>query len=98
MTERADGNALFAEEIVSYLSERGTVKTDPGKVKYDLATISTALPLSLQSLLTARVGRLSPNHRAVLQTASVIGRRFEPGLLARQSDRPRKSKPRSQTP
>ncbi len=82
MTERADGNALFAEEIVSYLSKRGTVKTDAGKVKYDLATISTALPLSLQSLLTARVGRLSPNHRAVLQTASVIGRRFEPGLLA----------------
>lgn len=82
MTERADGNALFAEEIVSYLSERGAVKADAGKVKYDAVALSTALPLSLQSLLAARVGRLSPNHRTVLQAASVIGRRFEPGLLA----------------
>ena len=42
----------------------------------------TALPSSVQSLLTARVDRLTQNDRALLQAASVIGRRFDPQLLA----------------
>ena len=81
LTERADGNALFAEEIVSYLTEGGALKVGGGKVKYDPAAVSGALPVSLQSLLAVRVGRLSPERRAALQAASVIGRRFDPQLL-----------------
>ena len=41
-----------------------------------------ALPATLQSFLTARVDRLAPSDRALLQAASVIGRQFEPQLLA----------------
>ena len=81
VTERADGNALFAEEIVSYLTEGGALKVGGGKVKYDPAAVSGALPVSLQSLLAVRVGRLSSERRAALQAASVIGRRFDPQLL-----------------
>ena len=44
--------------------------------------VATALPSSVQSLLTARVDRLTQNDRALLQAASVIGRRFDPQLLA----------------
>jgi tetratricopeptide (TPR) repeat protein len=40
------------------------------------------MPASVQSLLTARVDRLTPVDRALLQTAAVIGRRFAPDLLA----------------
>jgi hypothetical protein len=36
----------------------------------------------VQSLLTARVDRLAPSDRALLQAASVIGRRFDAQLLA----------------
>ena len=36
----------------------------------------------MQSLLTARVDRLAQDDRALLQAASVIGRRFDPQLLA----------------
>ena len=43
---------------------------------------SGALPASVQSLLTARVDRLAPQDRALLQAAAVIGRRFDPQLLA----------------
>ncbi len=82
VTDRAEGNALFAEELVSYLSERGALAVGDGNVRYDPAAISNALPHSLQSLLAARVGRLSPGRRAVLQAASVIGRCFDPDLLA----------------
>jgi predicted ATPase len=36
----------------------------------------------VQNLLAARVDRLAPKDRALLQAASVIGRRFDPELLA----------------
>ena len=82
IAEKADGNPLFAEEIVSFLSERGTVRTTTGKLDFDAAAVATALPASVQSLLTARVDRLSQNDRVLLQAASVIGRRFDEELLA----------------
>ena len=40
----------------------------------------------MQSLLTARVDRLAPRDRALLQAAAVIGRRFDPQLLAAVAD------------
>ena len=44
--------------------------------------IATALPASVQGVLAARVDRLAPKDRGLLQAASVIGRRFDPDLLA----------------
>jgi class 3 adenylate cyclase/tetratricopeptide (TPR) repeat protein len=82
IAEKADGNPLFAEEIVSFLSERGMVRTTTGKLDFDAAAVATALPASVQSLLTARVDRLSRKDRVILQAASVIGRRFDEELLA----------------
>jgi class 3 adenylate cyclase len=79
VTEKAEGNPLFAEEIVSYLTERGIIRTT---VEFDASALAAALPVSVQSLLTVRVDRLTPNDRALLQAASVIGRRFDPQLLA----------------
>jgi class 3 adenylate cyclase/tetratricopeptide (TPR) repeat protein len=82
LTEKAEGNPLFAEEIVSYLTERGILRTDSGKLDFNDSTVTGTLPASVQTLLAARVDRLSPNDRALLQAASVIGRRFDPLLLA----------------
>ena len=82
VTEKADGNPLFAEEIVSYLTERGMLRTVSGMLDFDPSAVSTALPASVQSLLAVRVDRLAPKDRALLQAASVIGRRFDPELLA----------------
>lgn len=87
ITEKAEGNALFAEEIVSFLAERGALRTNAGKVEF-YAGAAAALPASLQSLLTARVDRLAPKDRALLQAAAVIGRRFDPQLLAVVADDP----------
>jgi hypothetical protein len=78
VAEKAEGNPLFVEEIVSYLTERGVIRTT---VDSDASALAEALPLSVQSLLTARVDRLAPNDRVLLQAASVIGRRFDPQLL-----------------
>ena len=78
VAERAEGNPLFAEEIVSFLAEQGTLRVEGGKLDFDTNLI---LPASLQGLLAARVDRLSPEYRTILQAASVIGRRFDPQLL-----------------
>jgi len=86
LIERAEGNALFAEELVSYLNERGALTIGDGRVQYDRTTVASALPLSLHGLLAARVGRLSTERRNVLQAAAVIGRRFDPDLLAAVMD------------
>ena len=54
------------------------VRTSTGKLDFD----ATALPASVHSILTARVDRLASGDRALLQAASVIGRHFDPELLA----------------
>ena len=82
VAEKAEGNPLFAEEIVSFLSERGILHTKDGKLEFDAGTVAAALPASVQSILNARVDRLAPKDRTLLQAASVIGRRFKPDLLA----------------
>ena len=82
VTEKAEGNPLFSEEILSFLTERGMLRAEGGKVEFDAGAVGAALPASVQSLLTARVDRLAPQDRALLQAAAVIGRRFDPQLLA----------------
>jgi tetratricopeptide (TPR) repeat protein len=82
VVEKADGNPLFAEEIVSFLTERRVLRIAAGRLDFDTSAVAAALPASVQSLLTARVDSLAAEDRTLLQAASVIGRRFDPQLLA----------------
>jgi class 3 adenylate cyclase len=81
VAEKAEGNALFAEEIVSFLLERGLIRREAGGIDLDAAALASALPASVHSLLSARIDRLSQHDRALLQAAAVIGRRFDAELL-----------------
>jgi class 3 adenylate cyclase len=78
---KAEGNPLFAEEIVSFLIECNVLRSKNGNVEFDSAAIAATLPASVQSLLTARVDRLAQKDRALLQAASAIGRSFDKLLL-----------------
>ena len=86
VTEKAEGNPLFAEEITTFLTERGILRTVGGKLDFDASGMASVLPASVQGVLTARVDRLAPKDRALLQAASVIGRRFDPQLLVAVTD------------
>jgi tetratricopeptide (TPR) repeat protein len=69
ITDKAEGNPLFTEEIINYLSERGDLSEErAGEI---------GLPVSLENLLMARVDRLGEGAKAWLQVASVIGRNFD---------------------
>lgn len=82
IASRAEGNALFVEEIANYLVERRIVCQTASGLQYDVASVVAALPGTLRSLLTASVDRLPPADRSLLQVASVIGRGFDRTLLA----------------
>ncbi|MBF6216482.1 hypothetical protein IU487_36545, partial [Nocardia puris] len=42
----------------------------------------SALPISMQNLLAARIDRLPQEDRELLEAAAAIGKRFDPGLAA----------------
>jgi class 3 adenylate cyclase len=70
VAEKAEGNPLFAEEIVSFLTEREMLHAKDGKLEFDPGAVTVGLPASVESILNARVDRLSPKDRALLQAAS----------------------------
>jgi class 3 adenylate cyclase len=86
VTEKAEGNAFFAEEIVAFLLERGALRSAGREMEIDPQAVTHALPARVQDLLTARINRLRPQDRSLLQAASAIGRRFNIELLAAASD------------
>ncbi len=79
--EKADGNALFAEEIAAFLIERHIVSVREKDVEFDAEAVNVLLPQSIHSILAARVDRLPQEARRLLQTAAVIGRRFDPHVV-----------------
>jgi class 3 adenylate cyclase/tetratricopeptide (TPR) repeat protein len=71
---RAHGNAFYAEELVTFVAERAEDGVDdPGD--------AVALPETVHTLIRARLDALHARDRAVLQVASVIGRRFRASWL-----------------
>src|SRR5262245_28732396 len=69
---KTEGNPLFLEETVRMLAEEGS--GDIGRI-----------PDTLQALIAARIDRLAPDAKALLQRAAVIGRVFWEGALERLS-------------
>jgi len=79
---RAEGNPLFAEQILLYLREEQFLVRD-SEGHYSLAVLPDwALPGNVRSLLVARLDRLRPPVKEVVQTASVLGREFDLAVLA----------------
>jgi class 3 adenylate cyclase/tetratricopeptide (TPR) repeat protein len=66
IAEAAEGNPLFVEQMVAMLSEAGD---------------TTAIPPSIQALLAARLDRLEPLERTVLERAAVVGKEFWGGAV-----------------
>ena len=74
IAERAEGNPLFIEELAATLAERGGAGSEQ-------------LPTSIRAIVAARLDALPPPERALLLDASVVGRVFWRGALARLASR-----------
>jgi class 3 adenylate cyclase/tetratricopeptide (TPR) repeat protein len=79
---------LFVIEVCRRLAELGGVAGEAGNFR--LASLSAVLdvPPTVHGVIAARVDRLSPDNKRVLQTAAVIGRRVPISLLTTVSELP----------
>jgi predicted ATPase/class 3 adenylate cyclase len=81
--ERSEGNPYYLQEMLHSLIDQKVLVQDTNTgVWHEARAISTLdLPGTLQSLLLARIDRLSTNERHVLQVAAVIGSTFWYNML-----------------
>ncbi|MGZ8652870.1 MAG: ATP-binding protein, partial [Actinomycetota bacterium] len=81
ITGAAEGNPLFVEEMLSMLidDERLVRSGDSWVPASGLADV--AVPPSILALLEARLDRLGPQERAVIERASVVGKVFYSGAI-----------------
>jgi class 3 adenylate cyclase len=78
----AEGNPLFAEELVGMLVDDGHLRRVDGRVEVAAAIERLDLPPTIQALLTARLDRLSSGERSLVERASIEGQVFHLGALA----------------
>ena len=82
IADRAAGNPFFAEEMVRELVQRGVLQGERGGYVCRTDVADIAVPATVQAAIEARIDRLSTPAKRTLNAASVIGARFEAGLLA----------------
>jgi class 3 adenylate cyclase/tetratricopeptide (TPR) repeat protein len=76
LIEQADGNPFFLEELAWTVIEHGT------------SNLSLVVPNTIQAVLTARIDRLSPAEKHLLQVAAVIGKDIPFPLLQAVAELP----------
>ena len=81
ITERTRGNPYFVEEIVQTLAETGVIAGERGACRLTGAYDPLRIPPTVRAVVSARIDRLPPPARRVLQVAAVIGPRFAEPLL-----------------
>jgi class 3 adenylate cyclase/tetratricopeptide (TPR) repeat protein len=70
---RTEGNPFFLEESVRTLVETGVLVGKPGAYRLAHALPTIQVPVTVQAVLAARIDRLPPEDKRLLQTAAVIG-------------------------
>jgi len=83
MLARADGNPLFLEEIIRQLVDEGRIVRDGKRWKATEDIAEIVIPDTVQAVLAARIDLLPPVERSALLSASVVGRVFWNGPVAR---------------
>jgi class 3 adenylate cyclase/tetratricopeptide (TPR) repeat protein len=70
---RTQGNPFFLEESVRTLVETGVLVGEPGAYRLAQALPTIQVPATVQAVLAARIDRLPPAEKRLLQTAAVVG-------------------------
>jgi class 3 adenylate cyclase/tetratricopeptide (TPR) repeat protein len=78
---RTEGCPLFIEETVRSLREVDILTERDGKTILERDLTKIEIPASVQDVLAARIDRLAPEPKNLLQTAAVVGRRVPVRLL-----------------
>ena len=81
LIERTEGNPFFLEESVRALVETGVLVGERGAYRLAKPLESLQVPATVQAVLAARIDRLPPEEKRLLQTAAVIGTEVPFALL-----------------
>ena len=81
LVERTEGNPFFLEEIVRTLVETKVLTGARGAYRLTKALEEIQVPATVQAVLAARIDRLLPDEKRLLQSAAVIGERVPFTLL-----------------
>jgi class 3 adenylate cyclase/tetratricopeptide (TPR) repeat protein len=79
--ERTAGNPFFIEEIVRGLAEAGNLEGERGTYRLAQPVEDTGVPASVQTILAARIDRLGPSAKLLLQAASVTNKEISERAL-----------------
>ena len=85
VSEWAQGYPLLVEELVTNLRDEGWLRAADGRWTLQVGTEEAAerrartVPTSIHALLLARLDRLGPRGRAVIEPAAVVGQQFHLG-------------------
>ena len=85
---RTEGNPFFLEESGRTLVETGMLVGQPGAYRLAQALQTLQVPATVQAVLAARIDRLSPEDKWLLQTAAVMGTEVPFPLLQAITDLP----------
>ena len=81
LIERSNGNPFFLEEMVRNLEETKAVVGNQGASRLVARLDTLNVPRTVQDVIAARIDRLSPAEKLLLQQASVIGTQIPYVLL-----------------
>ena len=74
LIERTEGNPFFLEESLRALAETGGLLGERGGYRLAQPLPIIQVPATVQAVLAARIDRLPPEDKAILQMASVVGK------------------------
>ena len=83
------GNPFFLEETVRTLVETGALVGERGAYRLTRPVETLQVPATVQTILAARIDRLPPEDKQLLQAASVIGKDVPYALLPAIAEQPR---------
>ena len=81
LVARTDGNPFFLEQCVRTLAETRALLGEPGDYRPAKPIQAIQIPPTVQAVVAARIDRLPPAAKHLLQTAAVIGRDVPETLL-----------------
>jgi class 3 adenylate cyclase/tetratricopeptide (TPR) repeat protein len=74
--QKGEGNPFFTEEITRTLIEEGYLLRSDGQVRLTRPVEDIRMPGTVEELIGARLDRLGPQAKRVVQVAAVLGRQF----------------------
>jgi class 3 adenylate cyclase/tetratricopeptide (TPR) repeat protein len=86
LIERTGGNPFFLEESMQTLVETGVLVGTRGAYRLDGPIDAGQVPATVHAMLAARIDRLPPEEKRLLQTAAVVGKDVPHAVLEAVAD------------